>query len=81
MLSICITTKTANHLKPSEITHNQQKPSKTTQKLLETTLLIGPPRATNLTLLFSLLTLNHQESRIKKKCQKSGNDHELKDKL
>ena len=38
MLWIRVTTKTANHLKPSEITHNQQNPSETTQKLLETTL-------------------------------------------
>ena len=30
----------------------------------------------NFTLFFALLTLNNQESRIKKKCQKSRNDHE-----
>ena len=30
MLWIRVTTKTANHLKPFEITHNQQKPSETT---------------------------------------------------
>ena len=39
--SVCceidVTTKTANHLKPSEVTLNQQKPSETTHK---------PPKAT-----------------------------------
>ena len=44
MLWIRVTTKTANHLKPSEITYNQQKPSETTQKLPETTLFTGTPR-------------------------------------
>ena len=44
MLWIRVTTKTANHLKPSEITHQQQKPSKTTQKLPETTLFTRAPR-------------------------------------
>ena len=44
MLRIRLTTKTTKHLKPSEITHNQQKPSKTTHKLPETTLFTGTPR-------------------------------------
>ena len=44
MLWIRVTTKTANHLTQSEITHNQQKPSETTQKLPETTLFTWTPR-------------------------------------
>ena len=44
MLWILVTAKTANHLKPSEITHNQQKVSETIQKLHETTLFAGTPR-------------------------------------
>ena len=44
MLWIRITTKTAHHLKPSEITNNQQKPSETTEKLPENTLFTGTPR-------------------------------------
>ena len=44
MLWIRVSTKIENCLKPSEITHNQQKPSETTQKLPKTTLFTGIPR-------------------------------------
>ena len=44
MLWIRVTTKTANHLKPSKIPLNQQKPPETTQKLPETTLFTGSLR-------------------------------------
>ena len=44
MLWIWVSTKIENCLKPSEITHNQQKPSETIQKLPKTTLFTGTPR-------------------------------------
>ena len=66
--SVCcrtdLTTKTANHLKPSEIILNQQKPSKATQKPPKCTCTNGTThhptaqRATRSYLVFLLLTLN-----------------------
>ena len=44
MLWIRLTTKSENHLKPSETTHNQQKPPNNTQKLPKTTLSTGTLR-------------------------------------
>ena len=59
MLWIRVTTKTANHLKPSEITHNQQNPSETTQKLPETTLFTGTP---HLSKYFVFLLVDFEQS-------------------
>ena len=64
MLWIRVTTNTANHLKPTEIILNLQKPFETIQELLETTCITGTPRhstaqrATKSYLVFLLLTLN-----------------------
>ena len=79
---IDVTTKTANHLEPSELTLNQQKSSETTQKPLKTT---TPPRnePPNLTLSFCCWLWTwflNQESWIRKKWRKSSNDHELQKK-
>ena len=75
MLWIRVTTKTA---KSPTINRSHHPPRNYPKLLSSREPLATPPRnePPNLTLLFSFLALNNQESRIKKKCQKSGNDHE-----
>ena len=57
---IHVTTKTANYLKPSNITHNQQKPPETTRKLASPEPPTTPPHNEPTTLLcFSTVDFEH----------------------
>ena len=83
-----MTTKIANHLQPSEIILNQQKPSKTTQKTPKATCTNEthwpPHRATSHQILpcFSAVDLEHgfiimkEAKELGKNWQKSSNNHE-----
>ena len=82
--SVCceidVITKTANHLKPSEVTLNQPKTTSANETPNHST----AQKLSNLTLFFCCWLWTrflNQESRIRKKWRTSGNDHELQWKI